>query len=152
MWRTDSLEKTLMLGKIEAGGEGDDRGWDGWMASPTRWTWVWASSGSGDGQGGLAGCSPQGRKSQTWLNCWTATDQLSVRSSHNPSSGSMICYNSLQHLWKPLVTFTSLVSKKIYKGYRGIVTRGGMRGQAQRGPEHRDFSPWGAGLSHPPGV
>ena len=27
-------------------GEGDDRGWDGWMASPTRWTWVWVSSGS----------------------------------------------------------------------------------------------------------
>ena len=46
MWRTDSLEKTLMLGKIEAGGEGDNRGWDGWMGSPTQWTWVWASSGS----------------------------------------------------------------------------------------------------------
>ena len=44
--RTDSLEKTLMLGKIESGGEGDNRGWDGWMASPTQWTWVWASSGS----------------------------------------------------------------------------------------------------------
>ena len=28
----------------KAEGEGDDRGWDGWMASPTRWTWVWASS------------------------------------------------------------------------------------------------------------
>ena len=41
---SDSLEKTLMLGKIE--GEGDDRGWDGWMASPTQWTWVWVSSGS----------------------------------------------------------------------------------------------------------
>ena len=27
-------------------GEGDNRGWDGWMASPTRWTWVWASTGS----------------------------------------------------------------------------------------------------------
>ena len=25
--------------------EGDNRGWDGWMAAPTRWTWVWASSG-----------------------------------------------------------------------------------------------------------
>ena len=25
-------------------GEGDDRGWDGWMASPTQWTWVWVSS------------------------------------------------------------------------------------------------------------
>ena len=29
-----------------AGGEGDDRGWDGWMASPTRWKWVWVNSGS----------------------------------------------------------------------------------------------------------
>ena len=44
MWRTDLLEKTLILGKTEAGGEGDDRGWDGWMASPTQWTWIWASS------------------------------------------------------------------------------------------------------------
>ena len=47
VWRADSLEKTLMLGKTEAGGEGGDRGWDGWMASPTRWTWFWAHSGSG---------------------------------------------------------------------------------------------------------
>ena len=46
MGRTDSFEKTLMLGKIEAGGEGDDRGWDGRMASLTRRTWVWVSSGS----------------------------------------------------------------------------------------------------------
>ena len=44
MWRADSLEKTLMLGKIEGRGEGDDRGWDGWMASPTQWTWVWINS------------------------------------------------------------------------------------------------------------
>ena len=41
MRRTDSFEKTLMLG-----GEGDDRGWDGWIASPTPWTWVWVNSGS----------------------------------------------------------------------------------------------------------
>ena len=32
--------------RLKAGGEGDDRGWDGWMVSPTRWTWVWAGSGS----------------------------------------------------------------------------------------------------------
>ena len=30
--------------RLKAGGEGDDRGWDGWMASPTQWTWIWASS------------------------------------------------------------------------------------------------------------
>ena len=32
--------------RLKAGGEGNDRGWDGWMASPTRWTWVWVTSGS----------------------------------------------------------------------------------------------------------
>ena len=31
--------------RLKAGGEGDDRGWDGWMASPIQWTWVWVSSG-----------------------------------------------------------------------------------------------------------
>ena len=46
MWRVDSLEKTLMLGGIGAGGEGDDRGWNGWMVSPTWWMWVWVNSGS----------------------------------------------------------------------------------------------------------
>ena len=30
--------------RLKAGGEGDDRGWDGWMASLTRWTWVWVDS------------------------------------------------------------------------------------------------------------
>ena len=29
---------------LRAGGEGDDRGWDGWMASPTQWTWIWVNS------------------------------------------------------------------------------------------------------------
>ena len=31
---------------LKAGGEGDDRGWDGWMASPTWWKWVWVNFGS----------------------------------------------------------------------------------------------------------
>ena len=45
MWRTNSLEKTGMLGKME-GRRRDDRGWYGWMAPPTWWIGVWASSGS----------------------------------------------------------------------------------------------------------
>ena len=55
------------------GGEGDDRGWDGWIASLTRWTWVWMNSRVGDGQGGLACCDSGGRKESDtieWLN-WT---------------------------------------------------------------------------------
>ena len=46
MGRTDSFEKILMLGKIEDRRKRDDRGWDGWMASPTHWTWICVSSGS----------------------------------------------------------------------------------------------------------
>ena len=44
--------KSWLIGKdscweeLGAGGEGDDRGWDGWMASLTRWTWIWVNSGS----------------------------------------------------------------------------------------------------------
>ena len=46
MGRVDSLEKTRCWEGLGAGGEGDDRGWDGWMASLTQWTWVWVNSGS----------------------------------------------------------------------------------------------------------
>ena len=46
MQTTDSFEKTLILGRLKAGGEGDNRGWDGCIASLTRWTWVWGSSGN----------------------------------------------------------------------------------------------------------
>ena len=44
IWRADSFEKTLMLGKIEGRRRRGDRGWDGWMVSPTQWTWVWVDS------------------------------------------------------------------------------------------------------------
>ena len=46
--------------RLKAGGEGDDGGWDGWMASLTWWTWVWVGSGVGNGQGSLVCCSPWG--------------------------------------------------------------------------------------------
>ena len=42
MQRADSLDKTLMLGKIEGTREGNGRGWDGQITSPTTWTWIWA--------------------------------------------------------------------------------------------------------------
>ena len=44
MHRVDSLENTLMLGEIGGRRRRDDPGWDGWMASLTRWTWVWVTS------------------------------------------------------------------------------------------------------------
>ena len=71
MWRVDSLEKTLMLGGIGGRGEGDDRGWDGWMASPTRWTWVWVNSGSWWWTGKPGVLRFMGSQSQTRLSDWT---------------------------------------------------------------------------------
>ena len=45
--RTETHWKRLWCWeRVKAGGEGDDRGRDGWMASPTRWTWIWVNSGS----------------------------------------------------------------------------------------------------------
>ena len=50
LWPPDA--RNWLIGKepwfwerLKVGGGGDDRGWDGWMASPTQWTWVWANSG-----------------------------------------------------------------------------------------------------------
>ena len=44
MKRTDSFEKRHWCwGRLKVGGERDNRGWDGWMASPTQWTWVWVN-------------------------------------------------------------------------------------------------------------
>ena len=45
MQRANSLEKTWCWERLKAEGEGDNRGWGGWMASLTQWTWVWARSG-----------------------------------------------------------------------------------------------------------
>ena len=71
MQRTDSLEKTLMLGKTEGRREGDDRGWDGWMATATQWTWVWVNSGSSWRTGKPGMLQSMGWQSRTWLSDWT---------------------------------------------------------------------------------
>ena len=57
--------------KLKAGGEGDDRGWDGWMASLTRWTWVWANSESWWWTGKPGMLQSLGLQSQTRLSNWT---------------------------------------------------------------------------------
>ena len=44
MQRANSMEKTLMLESLRAGGEEGNRGWDDWMASPTQWIRIWANS------------------------------------------------------------------------------------------------------------
>ena len=89
LWPVRSLGRTLLVFALlhwkrlwcweglGAVGEGDDRGWDGWMASPTQWTWVWVNSGSWwwTGRPGvlqLMGSQRVGHDWATELN-WTAS-------------------------------------------------------------------------------
>ena len=58
------------LERLKVRRDGDDRGWDSWMASPIQWTWVWVILGVGDGQWGLACCIPWACKKSD------ATEQL----------------------------------------------------------------------------
>ena len=69
--RTDSLKRPWRWEGLKAGGEGDNRGWDGWMASPTRWTWVWASSGRWWWTGKPGVLQSIVSQSHTWLSNWT---------------------------------------------------------------------------------
>ena len=58
--------------RLRAGGDGGNRGWDGWMASLTQQAWIWANSrGDSDGQGRLTCCSPWGCKESDMTEHWT---------------------------------------------------------------------------------
>ena len=71
--------------------EGDDRGWDGWLVSPTQWTWVWASSGSWWWIGKPGMLQFMGLQSRTWLSVWTelnwTEEDRRINACNNPIDG-----------------------------------------------------------------
>ena len=82
MQRADSLEKKRLCcwEGLGAGGEGDDRGWDGCMASPTQWTWVWVISGSWWWTGRPGMLWFMGSQSRTRLSNWTELIKVLITS------------------------------------------------------------------------
>ena len=62
--------------RLKAGEEGDDRGWDGWMASPTQWTWVWVDSRSWwwTGRPGMLQFMGSQRVRHNWASELNSTD------------------------------------------------------------------------------
>ena len=86
--------------RLGAGGEGDDRGWDGWMASRTRWTWVWVNSGSWWWTGRPAVLRFMGsqRVRHNWATDLNWTEHHIVRLTwHVTSSNCLLSFN--MNLW-----------------------------------------------------
>ena len=71
--------------RLKAGGEGDDRRWDGWMASPSQWIWIWASSGSWwwTGKSGVLQSIGLQRVGHDWTTELTELSNKSQTSFHN---------------------------------------------------------------------
>ena len=75
------LKRPWCWERLKAGGEGDGRGWDGWMASPTRWTQVWVSSGSWWWPGKPGVLQSMEWQSWTQLSDWTELNCILTKSS-----------------------------------------------------------------------
>ena len=100
--------------RLKIGGEGDDRGWDGWMASPTRWTWVWVSSGSWwwTGKPGVLQSMGSQRVGHDWATELTDVSVPRERDSEGLCHMIIEAENlhsllSASWLWKALVQFQS---------------------------------------------
>ena len=111
LWLPDA--KSQFIGKdscwerLKAGGEGDDRGWDGWMASLTQWTWAWANSGRKrrTGKPGMLQSMASQRVGHNWV-----TEQQQCRHRHREQAygqgqdgeeggGRMNGESSLNHIY-----------------------------------------------------
>ena len=90
---------------LEAGGEGDNRGWDGWMASLTRWMWVWVNSGSWwwTGRPGVLRFMGSQRVGHDWA---TELNWITYHSFHVPKASCMLWSFSTFNLSFPFVVMT----------------------------------------------
>ena len=104
MRRTDSFEKTLMLGKIEGRRRRGDRGWDGWMALLTQRTWVWVNSGSWwrTGRPGVLQSMGSQRVGHDW-----ATELNWCSEAWKPLAQSMVIPRKQEQLLLPLLSLSS---------------------------------------------
>jgi len=107
------LKRPWCWERLKAGREGDNRGWDGWMASPTQWTWVWVNSGSKLRE---AWCAPfHGvTKSWIWLSDWTELNIYDTFQSPTPVFSLLSFLSPLMsslHLW---VCFLFLIFTSVF--------------------------------------
>ena len=90
------LKRPWCWERLKVGEEGDDRGWDGWIALPTQWTWVWVNSGSWwwRGKPGML----QSVGSQRVRHDWT-TEMTELSTLHVECGSFSMCAQLLSHVW-----------------------------------------------------
>ena len=94
--------------RLKAGGEEDDRGCDGWMALPIRWTWVWAGSGSWWWTEKSGFCSPRGhRVGHDWVTELTSNQKLSALP-RRPNKNATIEWEKNYISWAEIFIFILL--------------------------------------------
>ena len=116
-----NLENSEVATGLKAGGEGDDRGWDGWMASPTQWIWVWVNSRTWwwTGRPGVLQSMRSQRVGHNWaieLN-WTElnVEVPNVSESHSVVSASL-WFHGLYSTWNSLGQKTGVGSLSLLQG------------------------------------
>ena len=110
-------------GGLGSGGEGDDRGWDGWMASLTRWTWVWVDREDREAwRAAIHGVA----KSRTQLSDWTELNWYHFQYSSFLHVDARFLSDTIFSAWKTsfniscsaglivMNSFNFLMSKKFY--------------------------------------
>ena len=118
------LKRPWCWERLRAGGEGDDRGWDGWMASLTRWTWVWVDSRSWwwTGKPGILRFMGSQRIRHDWateLN-WTALKMQRRNCSRNYKIlNKIITYQNLCNTAKAILEGNLWLSKQILEQKKG---------------------------------
>ena len=106
MRRLTHWKRPWCWGGLGAGGEGDDRGWDGWIASPTRWALVWVNSGSLWWTGRPGVLRFMRSQSRTGLHYWTELRVSSLVvwglevSAPTPKAQGLISWTGMLVHWK----------------------------------------------------
>ena len=95
--------------RLKVGGEGDDRGWDGWMASPTQWTWVWVRSSSWwwTGRPGVLQSMRSQRFGHNWGLNWTKLMFKGMEFNHGLEYAKMLHFFAFFHKVKLILLWNA---------------------------------------------
>ena len=96
--------------RLKVGGDGNNRGWDGWIASPAQWNWVWVSSGS---------CWYTGKSGMLAWDCKESdtTDRLNWTVDNTKISWLLKVYSISETLVESLKFFSSFCLLFVYLGF-----------------------------------